>query len=66
MIASGGVFSGKDAYQKIKLGASLVQLITGMIFKGPKLIVQINYEVCKMLKKDCFKNITEAIGVDVR
>src|SRR3989344_4664196 len=42
IIGCGGVFSAEDAYTKIKLGASLVQLITGMIYEGPQLIGQIN------------------------
>ena len=66
IIGCGGVFSGKDAYKKIKLGASLVQLITGMIFQGPQLISQINLELIDLLKKDGFKNITQAIGYENR
>jgi len=42
IIGTGGVFSGEDALEKIKLGADLVQLITGMIYKGPQLIGDIN------------------------
>ena len=42
IIGVGGVFSYEDAYNKIKLGASLVGLITGMIYNGPQLIGQIN------------------------
>src|SRR5690606_7639480 len=38
IIGVGGIFSAQDAYKKIKLGATLVQLITGMIFQGPQLI----------------------------
>ncbi len=60
----GGIFSAEDAYKKIRLGASLVQLITGMIFEGPQLIGEINYGLAQLLKKDGFKNISEAIGVD--
>ncbi|PJB87927.1 dihydroorotate dehydrogenase (quinone), partial [Candidatus Roizmanbacteria bacterium CG_4_9_14_0_8_um_filter_34_12] len=59
----GGVFSAEDAYYKIKLGASLVQLITGMIFQGPQLIAQINSELLKLLEKDGFNNIKEAVGI---
>lgn len=64
LIGCGGVFSAEDAYKKIKLGASLVQLITGMIFEGPQLIGEINYGLNRLLKKDGYKNISEAIGVD--
>src|SRR3989338_3599856 len=51
-------------YKKIRLGASLVQLITGMIFNGPQLISEINLGLVKLLKKDGFKSINEAVGVD--
>ena len=64
IIGVGGVFSAEDAYKKIKLGASLIQLITGMIFEGPQLISEINQGIVKLLKKDGYKNISEAIGVD--
>lgn len=66
IIGCGGIFSAEDAYKKIRLGASLVQLITGMIFEGPQLIGQINYELAKLLKKDGFKNISEAVGIDTK
>lgn len=62
IIGCGGVFTPEDAYLKIKLGASLVQLITGMIFEGPQLITQINMGLLDRLKKDGFKRISEAIG----
>lgn len=42
IIGTGGIFSGSDALKKIKLGADLVQLITGMIYQGPQVIGQIN------------------------
>jgi dihydroorotate dehydrogenase subfamily 2 len=64
IIGCGGTFSVEDAYRKIKLGASLVQLITGMIFEGPQLIAEINSGLVKLLKKDGFKNISEAVGKD--
>lgn len=62
----GGIFSAADAYKKIRLGASLVQLITGMIYEGPQLIGAINQGLVELLQKDGFKNISEAIGVDVK
>ncbi len=64
IIGCGGVFSAKDAYRKIKLGASLIQLITGMIYQGPQTISQINLGLVKLLKKDGYKNISEAIGAN--
>lgn len=64
IIGCGGVFNGEDAYKKIKLGASLIQLITGMIYQGPQVISQINLELEELLEKDGFKNISEAVGID--
>lgn len=65
LIGCGGVFSAEDAYIKIRLGATLVQLITGMIFNGPQLIAQINAGLAELLKRDNFSSIKEAIGIDV-
>lgn len=66
LIGAGGIFSAEDAYRKIRLGANLVQLITGMIFKGPALIGEINYDLTRLLKRDGFKNIGEFVGKDVK
>lgn len=62
IIGCGGIFSAEDAYHKIKLGATLLQLITGMIFEGPQLVAEINAGLVKLLKEDGFKNISEAVG----
>ena len=64
LIGSGGVFTAEDAYKKIRLGASLVQMITGMIYEGPQAISEINRGLVALLKRDGFKNISEAIGAD--
>ncbi len=64
VVGCGGVFSAEDAYKKIRLGASLVELITGMIYEGPQLIGEINRGLVKLLQRDGFKNISEAIGAD--
>ncbi|MFH1711915.1 MAG: quinone-dependent dihydroorotate dehydrogenase [Patescibacteria group bacterium] len=66
IIGVGGIFSAQDAYEKIKRGASLVQLITGMIYNGPQLIGQINQGLVELLKKDGYSNISEAIGANHR
>ncbi len=62
IVGCGGVFTAKDAYEKIKAGASLIQLITGMIFEGPQTISEINLGLIKLLEKDGYKNIAEAVG----
>jgi len=66
IVGVGGVFSAADAYEKIKRGASLVQLITGMIYEGPQLIGQINRGLVKLLEKDGYNNIKQAIGASHR
>lgn len=62
IIGVGGIFSAEDAYEKIKRGASLVELITGMIYEGPQVIGSINAGLVEMLEKDGYSNISEAIG----
>ncbi len=62
IIGCGGIFTAEDAYKKIKAGATLLQLITGMIFEGPQAISQINQGLVKLLKKDGYTNISQAIG----
>lgn len=66
LIGCGGIFNADDAYKKIRLGASLVQMMTGLIFEGPQVVGQINQDIAKFLKRDGFKSIEEAIGVDNR
>lgn len=62
IIGVGGIFTANDAYEKITRGATLVQLITGMIFGGPQTIGEINKGLVKLLKRDGFNNLSEAIG----
>ena len=64
IIGCGGIFSSDDAYKKIKLGASLVQLITGLIYEGPTLVAKINLGLTEQLKKDGFNHISDAIGTN--
>lgn len=62
IIGVGGIFSAKDAYEKITSGASLCHLITTMIFDGPQNINEINRGLVKLLKSDGFSSISEAVG----
>lgn len=66
IIGVGGVFGAEDAYTKIRLGASLVGLITGMIYEGPQLIGDINAGLARLLRADGYTNIAEAVGADVK
>lgn len=62
LIGCGGIFSAEDAYEYIKAGASLVQLITGMIYRGPATIKDINKGLVRLLEQDGYTKISEAIG----
>lgn len=62
IVGVGGIDSAETAYEKITAGASLLQLITGMIYKGPQLIGEINKGLVGLMENDGFKNISEAVG----
>ncbi len=62
IIGVGGINSGKSAYEKIIAGASLLQLYTGLVYKGPSLVKNIKKELIQILKEDGLNNIKEAIG----
>lgn len=64
LIGCGGISSGADAYAKIRAGASLVQLYTALVYKGPGLVPQINRELAALLRRDGFKSVSEAVGAD--
>ena len=65
IIGVGGVDSGKSAYEKIIAGASLLQLYTGFIYKGPSVVKDIKKGLIQILKAEGLNNIKEAIGKDV-
>lgn len=62
IIGIGGVVSAADAYEKIRLGASLVQLLTGMVYRGPTLVRRINRGLARLLEADGFASVSEAAG----
>ncbi len=64
IIASGGIFSADDAYRKIRAGASLIELYTGFIYRGPALIADIQRGLVDLLARDGFTSIQDAIGAD--
>lgn len=66
LISVGGIDSASEAYRRIKAGASLVQIYSGLIYGGFDLIRDINTHLAMLLKADGYKNITEAIGQDRR
>ena len=62
IIGVGGIQTAEHAYEKIKAGASLVQLYTGMIYEGPNIANNINAGLIDLLKQDGCMNISEAVG----
>jgi dihydroorotate dehydrogenase len=62
LIGVGGVASAAEAYEKIRAGASLVQLYTALVFAGPGLVTDIKKGVAELLRADGFTGIAEAVG----
>jgi dihydroorotate dehydrogenase len=62
IIGVGGIDSGLSAYNKFLSGANLVQLYTGMVYKGPNIVNLIKNDLAELLEKDGVKNFSEIIG----
>lgn len=62
IIGVGGIFTVEDAYEKIKAGASLVEVYTGIIYEGPGIVKKINQGLVRLLEQDGLTNISQAIG----
>ena len=62
IIGVGGVNSGKSAYEKIIAGASLLQLYTSFVYKGPFIVKNIKKELIEILKSEGIKNIKDIVG----
>jgi dihydroorotate dehydrogenase len=66
IIGVGGIFNADDAYEKIKAGASAVQIYTGWIYEGPGAVKRINRGLRRLLERDGFKQISQAVGVEAK
>ena len=64
IIGVGGVCCGATAFEKIKSGASLLQLYTSLVYEGPNVANKINLELSELVKKNGYKNISQAIGAN--
>ena len=65
IIGVGGVNSGKSAYEKIISGASLLQLYTSFVYRGPSAAKNIKKELIQILKAEGINNIKDAIGIGI-
>src|SRR5690606_35381444 len=66
VIGCGGIFTAEDEYEKIRAGASLVQLYTSLIYEGPGVVRDIVRGLAGLLKRDGFSRLEEAVGVDAQ
>lgn len=64
LIGVGGIASAQDAYARIRVGASLVQLYSALVYEGPTLARRINEGLAALLTRDGFANVSDAVGVD--
>jgi dihydroorotate dehydrogenase len=65
LFASGGVSSAEDAYAKIRAGASLVQLLTALVYEGPGVVRRITRGLLRLIERDGLKSVADAVGTDV-
>jgi dihydroorotate dehydrogenase len=64
LVGVGGIASGRDAYMKIRAGASLVQLYSALALQGPDLLPRLKAELASLIRADGFQNVSEAVGAD--
>ena len=60
----GGIDSGEAAYARIRAGASLLQLYTALVYKGPSLVAEIQEDLRELLAADGYTDVSQAVGVD--
>jgi dihydroorotate dehydrogenase len=64
IIGVGGMLNAQDAYARIRAGAWLVQLYTGLVYEGPGLVGVINRGLVQLLRRDGYRSLADAIGAD--
>lgn len=64
IVGAGGVFSAEEAYEKIRLGASMVQLLTALVYEGPGVVRRITRDLARLLERDGVRHVGDAVGVD--
>jgi dihydroorotate dehydrogenase len=65
VVGVGGVSDAEGAYEKIRNGASVVQLYTALVYEGPSIARDINRGLLELLERDGFDSVEEAVGVDL-
>lgn len=64
IVGVGGVSSGKDAYDKLRAGASLIQLYTSLVYQGPGVVTRIRQELATIMRRNGERSIQQVIGAD--
>jgi dihydroorotate dehydrogenase len=64
LVAVGGIGSAEHAYEAIRLGASLVQVLTALVYRGPRLVKEIKRGLTRLLERDGIGTIADAVGAD--
>jgi dihydroorotate dehydrogenase len=66
LVGSGGVFTAEHAYEKVRAGASLVEVYTGFVYEGPSLPRRLHGGLAALLERDGFGSVREAVGADLK
>lgn len=66
LVGAGGISTPQDAYARIRSGASAVQLYSALVYEGPGLAARLAQGLAALLRRDGFRSVAEAVGVDMR
>ncbi len=65
LVGCGGIFDGRDAYAKIRAGASALQIFTALVYRGPRVVRAILQELDALLARDGIMRLEDAVGADL-
>ena len=60
------MFTAEDAYKKIKAGASLIEIVTSLIYEGPTVVKKINKGLVELLAHDGYEHVSDAVGAEAK
>ncbi|ARR00757.1 quinone-dependent dihydroorotate dehydrogenase [Campylobacter porcelli] len=66
LISCGGIDSANETYERIKMGANLIQIYTSFIYEGPSICKNINNQILNLALSEGYESISQAVGVDIR
>ena len=64
LVSVGGIDSGEEAYRRLKAGASLVQIYSALVFRGPGLAAEINRSLIELMERDGVTELNQVIGTE--